>query len=65
MTINRIKLVSAILQAQDENRQDVYRELLDVYHTLLEQESINDKFLWEFHYYEKLSGEAEKLLNSQ
>lgn len=58
MIFNRFTLVEAINEAKMTNNSSIYKELLFVWYKLIEQESINGKFLNTFHYYGKISGNA-------
>lgn len=58
MTIQRTKLIKAILAAEKTSDKDVYVELLKILYRLMEQENINKTFITEFTVYEKISDKA-------
>lgn len=62
MTIQRTKLIKAILAAEKSSDKDVYVELLKILYRLMEQENINKTFITEFTVYEKISDKALQLL---
>ena len=63
MLIKRSILVSAILLAKKLTNHNLYKELLDIYYKLLDQESINRNFINNFFFYENISQPALELLN--
>lgn len=62
MTIQRTKLIKAILAAEKTSDKDVYVELLKILYRLMEQENINKTFITEFTVYEKISDKALQLI---
>lgn len=62
MTIQRAKLIKAILAAEKTSDKDVYVELLKILYRLMEQENINKTFITEFTVYEKISDKALQLI---
>ena len=62
MTINRNRLVNAINEALIREDYDTYRQLLDIYYQLLEQEDINDKYISEFISYDNIPDSIYKLI---
>ncbi len=58
MIFNRFILVEAINEAKRTNNSSIYKELLFVWYKLIEQESINGKFLNTFNHYGKISENA-------
>ena len=63
MLIKRSILVSAIIFARKLTNQNLYKELLDIYYKLLNQESITGNFINNFFFYENISQPALELLN--
>lgn len=64
LIIKRDTLLHKLLQAQDEGKESVYHELLDVYYKLLEQESIIGNCIETLYYYEYISQNSQKFLTT-
>lgn len=62
MLIKRSILVSAIILAIKLANKNLYKELLNIYYKLLDQESINGNFINNFFFYENISQPALELL---
>ena len=64
MPIKRIDLVNAINIARKSLNNNLYKELLNIYYRLLEQESVDNNFITNFFFYEKVSTPALQLINN-